>query len=65
MCTTHVLMRFCHLVDHLFVCKVKEGRHIRISVITCYKQVTVVNTPKELCFSLLLANLCLWCMYQV
>ena len=31
MCTAHVLMRFCHLIDRSFVCKVKEGRHIRIN----------------------------------
>ena len=26
----HVLMRFCHLNKLFFVCKAKEGRHIRI-----------------------------------
>ena len=30
MCTAHVLMRFCHLIDGSFVSKAKEGRHIRI-----------------------------------
>jgi hypothetical protein len=37
-CTAYVLMRFCHLINHLLVCKAKEGRHIRIScwwVIVC------------------------------
>jgi hypothetical protein len=29
MCTAHVLMRFYHLIDRSFVCKAKEGRHIR------------------------------------
>ena len=31
MCTAHVLMRFCHLINHSFVCKAKEGRHARTS----------------------------------
>ena len=31
MCTAHVLMRFCHLIHRSFVCKAKEGRHIRMS----------------------------------
>jgi hypothetical protein len=31
MCTAHVLMRFCHLINRSFVCKAKEGRRIRIS----------------------------------
>ena len=31
MCTVHVLMRFCHRVDRSFVCKAKEGRHVRIT----------------------------------
>ena len=26
----YVIMRFCHLINHSFVCKAKEGRHIRI-----------------------------------
>jgi hypothetical protein len=26
----YVKMRFCHLINHSFVCKAKEGRHIRI-----------------------------------
>jgi hypothetical protein len=26
----NVLMRFCHRVDCLFVCKAKEGRYVRI-----------------------------------
>ena len=30
MCTAHVLMRFCHLIDHSFVCKAREGHHVRI-----------------------------------
>ena len=30
MCTAHVLMRFCHRVNRSFVCKAKEGRHVRI-----------------------------------
>ena len=30
MCTTHVPMRFCHQVDHSFVCKAKEGCHVRM-----------------------------------
>ena len=29
-CTTHVLMRFCHLSNSSFVFKAKEGRHIRM-----------------------------------
>ena len=29
-CTVHVLMTFCHRVDHSFFCKAKEGRHGRI-----------------------------------
>ena len=29
--TAHVLMRFCHLINRSFVCKAKEGRHIRIT----------------------------------
>ena len=32
MCTVHVLMRFCHRVDRSFVCKAKEGRHVRIVI---------------------------------
>jgi hypothetical protein len=32
MCTAHVLMRFCHRVDRSFVCKAKEGRHVRICI---------------------------------
>ena len=31
MCTAHVLMRFCHLINRSFVCKAKEGRHVRIT----------------------------------
>ena len=30
MCTSHVLRKFCHRVDRSFVCKAKEGRHVRI-----------------------------------
>ena len=30
--TVQVLMRFCHLIDRSFVCKAKEGRHIRIDI---------------------------------
>jgi hypothetical protein len=29
-CTAHVLMRFCHLINRSFVCKAKEGCHVRI-----------------------------------
>jgi hypothetical protein len=29
-CTAHALMRFCHLINRSFVCKTKEGRHVRI-----------------------------------
>ena len=31
MCTAHVLMRFCHLIDRSFACKAKEGPHIIIN----------------------------------
>jgi len=30
MCTAHMLMRFSHLINRSFVCKAKEGRHIRL-----------------------------------
>ena len=30
MCTAHVLMRFCHQDDRSFVCKAKEGSHVRM-----------------------------------
>ena len=30
MCTVHVLMIFCHLINRSFVCNAKEGRHTRI-----------------------------------
>jgi hypothetical protein len=30
MCTGHVLMRFCHLINRSFACKAKEGRYVRI-----------------------------------
>jgi hypothetical protein len=30
MCTVHVLMRFCHLINRSFACKAKEGRYVRI-----------------------------------
>jgi len=33
-CTAHVLMRFCHLINRSFICKAKEGHHIRIPFIT-------------------------------
>ena len=29
-CTAHVLIRFCILINRSFVCKAKEGRHIRM-----------------------------------
>ena len=32
MCTAHVLMRFCYLTNRSFVCKAKEGHHIRIMI---------------------------------
>ena len=33
MCTAHVLMQFCHLINRSFVCKAKGGRHIGIRFI--------------------------------
>ena len=30
MCTAHVLMQFCHLIDRVLVCKAREEPHIRI-----------------------------------
>ena len=31
---SYVLMRFCHLINHPFVCQAKEGCHIRITIIS-------------------------------
>ena len=44
----HVLMRFCHLINpinHSFVCKVIEGRHIRIlnKSFMCYSELNRMN----------------------
>ena len=47
MCTAHVLIRFCHLVDRSFVCKAKEGPHIRINNNVCTLHVYCAYLAKK------------------
>ena len=36
-------MRFCHRVDRLFVCKAKEGRHVRITFYLHFLQLVLIS----------------------
>ena len=49
--TAHVLMRFCQPINRSFVCKAKEGRHIRLTLrlkndwlVCCIYDQSPVNT---------------------
>ena len=43
MCTVHVLMIFCHLINRSFVCKAKEGHYIRMVLISCKNNGNEIN----------------------
>jgi hypothetical protein len=44
MCTPHMLMRFCHLINRSLACKAKEERHIGIHALFYFPDVSADRT---------------------